>query len=152
MAEHRWQPTERTRSSWALSNGSDPKRWLLTGIYRWYVEAAAREFQRLITFLVWFDPPPLFDHAIVLATVARFPVPVRYESLLEQWKDDKPVCEALAEQSSLTALTPEQFRTFLPSASHVTGMVVPLCRLTSTDVVRSQCVEPMLEAMRTLGQ
>src|SRR5947209_6690592 len=64
MAERGWQATERARNSMALSNGSNPKRWLLTYIFRWYVETAdSNDFLRLVTFLIWFDPPPVFDQA-----------------------------------------------------------------------------------------
>jgi hypothetical protein len=152
MAECGWQPTERARISWALSNGSNPERWLLEYMFRWYVEGAAKDFQRLVTFFICFDPTPVFDHAIIVAAAARFPASARYENLVNRWKDTDPVIEALKGRSGLAPLTSQQFSKFLPSASHVTGMIVPLCRLTSTDALRSLCVEPMLDAARTLGQ
>ncbi len=151
MADRRWQPTEKTRISWALSNGMDPNKWLLHYLFRWYVPTGSLEsIQTLVAFVIQFVPLRFFDQAIVLGTAGRFALPARYEDLKNQWTDINPVVEALAEKPGPRHLTAQEISTLLPSASRVTGMVIPLCQLTGAETLQSLCVDPIIASLATL--
>jgi hypothetical protein len=153
MANHQWRPTEKTRISWSLSNGMDPKRWVLRHLFRWYIPPteSLKSIQTLIAFFICFTPSRIFDQPIVLATAARFPSPVGYEVLFQQWTNFDQAVEALGEKPGPRKLTLQEVKPLLPSAGQVVGTVIPLSSLSSMEVLQSHCVDPIFKELSTLG-
>jgi hypothetical protein len=145
MAEKQWQPTERNKTSDCLSNGMEPSKWVLEYQFRWYVPAGPpANFQDLIAFAIRYDPPSIFDGPVVLGTAAHFPAATNYPAVSAQWTDLDPVVAALGAKPGPRSLSAQEVSSYLPSASRVTGLVVPLCQLTGTDTLLSCCIDPLL--------
>jgi hypothetical protein len=153
MAERGWYPTEAGRMSWALSNGSDHTRWVLDYLFRWYYRGGSLEgVEGLVAFVMFLDPPARLDQPLMLGVVARFPGPTSYNSILDQWADTERLFEALDERPGPRLLLADEFSKFLPMASHVVGNAGPLCSLGGTEALLTQFIEPLLEALPTLGR
>lgn len=155
LFDQQWRPTEKTRTSWALSNGSKPNRWLLDYSFRWYVprKTELANIGSFLAFLVRYAPLRTFDQPVVLGAAARFPVAPAYKGLKRHWrkrcKGFDPIMERLHKDSGLAEFTQSETTDFLPGASHITGLVVPLCQLSGTDDLLSRCVKPLLAAQPT---
>jgi hypothetical protein len=154
MAERGWRPTEATRVSWILSNGSDPTRWLLDNLFRFYFQGETlKSFQGLLAFVLWLDNLPApFDQPMMLGAAARFASPTSQTAIVQQWKDSGKVFEALGAIPGPRLLSAAEVNTFLPTASHVFGTAVPLCSLSGTESLLTQFIDPLLKAQPTLGR
>jgi hypothetical protein len=153
MAERGWRPTEATRVSWALSNGSDSTRWLLDYLFRFYYRGSGLEgFEDFVAFVIWLDPPASFDQPLMLGVAAHFSAPTSYQTIVQQWQNSGKVFEALGAKPGPRPLLADEVDTFLPAASHVVGTAAPLCSLTGTESLLTQFIDPLLQVQPTLGR
>ncbi len=153
MAERGWRPTERTRVTSEMSNGSDSTGWLLDSLFRCYYKGSTLEgFEDLVAFVIRLDPPASFDQPLMLGAAAHFPAPISYQDIVDQWKDSGKVFEALGARPGPRPLLADEVSTFLPAASHVVGTAAPLCSLTGTESLLTQFIDPLLKVQPTLGR
>ncbi len=149
VAERGWQPTEAKRISWALSNGPNPTRWVLSYLFRFYYQGGTLEgFDDLAAFVISLDQPA-FNEPLMLGAVARFAAPISYQTIVQQWKDTGKVFEALRVRCGPRLLSAEEVSTFLPAASQVVGTIASLCSLSSTESLVTQFVDPLLKSRPT---
>ena len=150
LDEHGWNPT-----SAQITNGLIPKlypeKWQITYLYRFYFPRGATESNRVVGFVIHLYPIEGFLEPPCLAFTARFGEPQSHGSLFESWAwsgSDQPTATS-AGYDSVAAIALDRCAEFLPAATMVAGITVPVCSLTCEDDLRTKLVEPLLAAERS---
>jgi hypothetical protein len=146
MSERGWQPTEKGRVTYGLTNANYPDGWLADYVFRFFVPhpSSAAAFRTVFGVVVRFDPPGSYDQPVVLAVRAEYPLPTDWNTLFQNWEGSDIPIDGLAATPGPRPLTPGETKTFLPSTSSVNGLVVPLCQLANADDLRTRVINPLL--------
>jgi hypothetical protein len=156
MAERHWRATEKSRVSWALSNGLKPNRWLADYLFRWYVPTGTElnNIRVLIAYLVRFAPLRAVDQPVLFGAAVRFRKSPPYKKGLKApwrkyWKDLDTVIAGLVDVPGPRPLATDQIERLLPESDAV-GMILPLTGLRDSESVRANCVAPLFATLATL--
>ncbi len=148
MGDAGWQPTEKGRVSYGMSNANAPDGWVANYLFRFYVRPAeASAIRSLVGLVVRLDPPASFDQPVVIGVAAMYPAPTDWNQVFQSWEASDPTGDGLAATPGPRPLTPDEYADFLPDASAVTGLVVPLCHLSGVADLHQRVIAPLLAAV-----
>lgn len=155
LGQRGWMPTEKGRISSELGNGIHDT-WAIGGCYRFFVPKGHSDGStRVVGFYIAFLPPSCWEHAICLAMAAHLAEPKSLKDLWDEWEEEgeSRVLQWLAgkvgtQEIPTNLLTNQLF----PSGLRGVGLVVSLEKLTDPNAVRSELVDPMLDAEARLAQ
>jgi hypothetical protein len=136
MLERGWQPTERKRISTELGNHLNSRHWVLNSLYRLYFPAGEEQPKRVIAVQIVFSPEDYDEPMILVAAV-------RYE-IWSGWYSSDQVLRFLAGSAEPRELSDELREGFIPGSEHAEAFVIPLCELTSADVLSQRLLDPAL--------
>lgn len=150
MGRSKFIPTEPNRVTWDLGNSFDSKKWLLRSFYRAYCpEKDGDQPTKTAAIHILMDPPEIFDQPVCLCVTGSFKAPVKKSDVLYNWKVEgsERLLTKLAETpEGLNFKEGEMFDVF-PSAVSGSAFVVPLCSVSSEDLVKSKIVDHMLSCL-----
>ena len=147
MSTRQWVPTHATRVSGGIGSRLNPDRWIISYLYRFYFPPEPAR-KRIIGLLINLFPPDGFTVPVCLGFTARFAKPQTHNQLWRNWKDSDPTSRAFinASEGCPTVLEEIHYQQFLPEASTVSGLIIPLCALHTEDDLNTRIVEPLFAA------
>jgi hypothetical protein len=144
-----WQSYEPNRISAELGNGLNARSWLLGSLYRLYIPAKQEHPRQALAVYVALAPED-YEEAMVLMAAVRLPKGSERtgRALWDGWTASAPVLRFLAgaaQPGEWTPLSKELYeKEFFPGAESVQAVTLPLCELTSTEVLRQRLLNPAL--------
>lgn len=110
------------------------EQWLVKYLYRFYFPVSSvNGSKRCVGVVVQFDPPDRTDEPVCLGFAARFEAPQLTADIVGNWTGSSYPCfDAVHGRQTVTPIPRERFSGFLPKASAVLGLVLPLCSFTGT--------------------
>lgn len=147
MGRSKLIPTEPNRVSWDLGNSFDSKKWLLRSFYRAYCpEKDGDQPTKTVAIHILMDPPDTFDQPVCLCVTGIFKTSVKKSDVLNNWKTEgsERMLAKLAGVKGMLIFKEGEMYDVFPSAVSGSAFIVPLCSVSSEDLIKSKIVTPLL--------
>ena len=145
FADRGWIPAARNKVFARIGNRLNPKVWLLTQLFRYYVPAG-KAADRMIVVVPVLDPPGGWAEPICVGISLTLATSLKgTRSLAKTRRHLRPVIDGIDGRPGIHAVEADNIPSLL-NAVRAQVVVVPLCDLADEAALLTRLIEPALTA------